>query len=89
MKGEEDNATKVACRQQGYNTLNACIGNMKTVLPIKTQFITGFVVAAIVKGQAYRGAYWIAWHLYAGAEHIIIFDNGKNSGLSSLTYAFT
>lgn len=79
-----DVATQFFCEQRGFSTMSKCIGNSKVISPIDVPIIYGFVVALIVKGQAYRLAYWIAWHLHLGVERIMIFDNGKNYGISLL-----
>ena len=84
--GEEgqDVATIHACQLRGRLTLKECIQNTHAVRPSEAIVIRGLVVAVIVRGQAYRLAYWIAWHLALGVEHIVIFDNGANYNVSSL-----
>lgn len=77
-------ATTQACRRRGVQALRGCIQNTHGLLPINARVIPGLIVATIVRGQAYRLAYWIAWHLALGAERLVIFDNGANYNLSSL-----
>ena len=79
-----NHATKFVCREWFRQPTSRCIANNHTVhAPPRTHCKSDdrFWVASIVRGQAYRVAFWVSWHLQMGASRILLYDNGLNYGL--------